>query len=255
MSNLCAAASVLKRLKRPVPKDVQVGQFESEMVLEFPFELVRRFGNVRFDHTVVALRITEHGEPQPFAAFAVVSAGSFDPSAVHRGMRAAWPKAACELAEARATATFPATTATVSTTQLCVQTKDWEREPRVELARQLLSAPAQGALLRVLMPAGSRLLPLLEQAGFAGVASAEATFAIGERLELDIVLRLPDAEVAEKVVAQGKQQWAGWLANPMLVPDLDVKADGASVHAVVSVPRAKLPAFADARKKVIELSR
>jgi len=109
--------------------------------------------------------------------------------------------------------------------------------------------------VHVVLPKGSRLLPMLANVGFAGLQRVDATFAAGERLELALELYLPDAAAAERLADEVDEHWRPLLENPVLVPDLKVTVDGASVRCLLSVPCAKLPSLADARKKMVELAR
>jgi hypothetical protein len=190
-SSLCSSCSVLSLLKAPTRKDLQVGQSESEMVTEYAFEVVRQFGCARLDHTCIAVRLTELGTPD---AFAVASAGSFDPAAADRGIRAlSLPETTCEHSAEVTKASWPTASATVTPTLVQVQTKDWALQPRADLAKQLLREPSDPTLVHVVLPKGSRLLPMLANVGFAGLQRVDATFAAGERLELALELYLPDA--------------------------------------------------------------
>src|SRR5262249_45217183 len=165
---------VLMTLRGPTPDDLYAGQREADLVGELAFELVRRFGNLRLEQTLVAVNAAapapDRGPSYSWCAHAV-GEFEFEPlaAAVERlvdgvpDVQLQRTADSLRLVAPRGEATLRPDGASASTTGMA-------GKPRPELARELL---AEGPALRVVVPPTSKLWVALAFLHLPPAAGAE----------------------------------------------------------------------------------
>src|SRR5262245_21198460 len=179
-SGMLSSAFVLDMLKQPSPQDCLIGQCESEMVTEIPFELAREVGNFRIDQTCVAVRLPRKKEDQP--QITVQVAGQFDPKAIEATLASLGVQSGMELQ--------------VTATGITVSTKGLALEPDETRAKALLDLA--GHAVRVQVPAGSPMLAQMRPFGLPPTESLDLRFGVGTHLRCEAVLTVPAGQDAER---------------------------------------------------------
>lgn len=175
LSGLISSAMVLQQLKRPWLSDAAIGQAESDAVLELPFELVRRLGAIRFDHTCVSLSWS--GDFDGPLLWAGATVGSFEPAriaAAARGLGLANLEVAAR--DDGATATWSTGAAAVAARRATARASGIDVAPREAIAKQLLREGSYA--IRIQVPEGSKVLAMMTLGGLANVTAyaLEATW-------------------------------------------------------------------------------
>ncbi|HZN40191.1 MAG TPA: hypothetical protein VFD82_15400 [Planctomycetota bacterium] len=189
-TGLVSSARVLDMLKRPLVDDAAIGQAESDSTLELPFELVRRLGGIRFDHSCVSVCWTAAigGELTWTAAVA----GGFEPSRIAQGLspdgfeirvgdgrhEVSWEGGHGELADRRVTA--------------CATGVDVA--PRAALADHLLRDGSYSVRLHA--PAGSKVLAVMTLGGIANVTTYDLQVTWGDPLLVEETFTMKDEAAA-----------------------------------------------------------
>ena len=224
---------VVRRLRAPTPDDLFYGQFVADALGEMPFEIARRFGDVRFDHTVIAANV-QVADTGPQLAFAVHSVGAFDPAraaGAFAAMAAATPaRLGCERRDAGLCLTFGDREVTFDGSSLRAHSKGMAGRPRPAVAATLLvDAPAiAGPAIRIVVPKTSKLwlaVPALRLP--AAAEEAVLTLSFGATCRAAVTLTVRDEDAA----AEWAERCKGWVAAAAdavrLTLDQHTKGDGA----------------------------
>jgi hypothetical protein len=179
-SALLSSAFVLDMLKQPLPKDYMIGQCESEMLTEIPFELTRELGTFRIDQICVAVRMPRKKEDQPQVSVQV--AGQFDAKALETMLAGLGIQAGMDLQ--------------VTATGITASSKGLALEPDEARAKALLDLGGQA--VRVQVPSGSPLLAQMRPFGLPPTESLDLRFGVGTNLRSEAVLTAPAGQDAER---------------------------------------------------------
>lgn len=148
---------VLRALRAPTPDDLYHGQLVADAVGEAPFELVRRIGDVRVDHSVLSLAVVAGEGGRPDLDFLLQATGSFDAeriAATCDTIAAATPGAVrCERRDGEVCIEAGADTVVVAPTTVVAHGKRMAGRARPDIASQLLVA---GPAIRVVVPKASK---------------------------------------------------------------------------------------------------
>jgi len=243
LTGLLASAQVIGMLKMPYESDYLIGESESLFVTELPFELARRFGNYRPDHTCLALSLPM-SEKQLWS-WSVCSAGRFEPAAIeqqHALLGIAGLK--CDRKGDEVALVWPGGVGRVAATRVNARSEKVEAAPAAAaLAERLLSA-GDGAL-GVYVPAGSKLLELAAAQGFAGIRELDATVAFdADGGQLTAIARMADSDAAKALATSIRRQLgtAGvgglLLAFASMLDEelMKVDVDAATVRVMLPLP-------------------
>ncbi|MGE3175195.1 MAG: hypothetical protein AB7O97_21390 [Planctomycetota bacterium] len=156
---------------------------------ELPFDTVLRYGNVRLDHSCVTLRVVVDGD-MPLA-FQAATVGAFD------GDR--WRPALAEFAK-DVRRHVPGFRVEVDDDRLQLASDDGNYRPRPEAAGELLADT--GAAIRVVVPTGSRIWPLLATLRLPPATGLELRFMVAERSTVELRVTARDEDAAEAWIAR-----------------------------------------------------
>jgi len=253
---------VVEALKAPTPDDLYWGQYLADLTGEFPFEVVRRYGSMRLDHTVAAIVLQDLGRS---LGWNVQTAGEFEPEQFAASMAELAGFMQTEIPVARQGDEVHAVTregdVAIGASSLRTWSKGMAGRAKPELARELL---AEGPAIRVVVPPTSKawlLLAALELP--AGRAEITVSFGEESRLCLSFTARDEDeaaacAERLTRLQAEQLERLRAWTevqkGTAELQPVLDaiaaakVTTDGARVDAVLTSKTIGWPAFEALRK-------
>ena len=179
-SGMLSSAFVLDMLKKPSPQDYWVGQCESEMLTEIPFELAREAGNFRIDQICVAVRLPRKQDEKPEVTVHV--AGNFEPNAIEPMLASLGIQAGMELQ--------------VTATGITASSKGLALEPDETRAKALLDLG--GHAVRVQVPSGSPMLAQMRPFGLPPTESLDLRFGVGTHVRSEAVLTAPAGQDAER---------------------------------------------------------
>lgn len=251
---LVSSAMVMKMLKRPLLDDAAIGEAEGDATLALPFELVRRLGAIRLDHSCTALRWPH--EIGSDVAWASTVVGSFQPARIAHGVRSL-PVTGLEvaLAENRATATWAGGSAAVDARLATGKTTGVDTAADEALAKQVLRDGSYG--VRVLIPAGSKLLAAFTLGGFANTTTYELEVTWGDPILIAEKFTMKDdataAAKADKVVPLierfSEQLGQSDLFAKIGPPDVSVASN--VINCTRRMPQSQLPRLAELRAKLL----
>ncbi|HEX6812664.1 MAG TPA: hypothetical protein VF384_13640 [Planctomycetota bacterium] len=203
-----ASYRVVETLAAPTPDDLYFGQWGADLLGEVPFEIARRYGNMRFDHTVVALLATvpqAKAQRVPFG-WNLQAVGEFEHAPLEAALReaaAAAPKELqCEPRDGAIHVKASFCEAVFGPTSIGTHSKGMGGRARPELARELL---AEGPAVRVVIPSASKLWPALTFLALPPAERLEVTASFGEELRVCLTLTARDEDAADAWAERGKQ--------------------------------------------------
>jgi hypothetical protein len=267
---------VVEVLKAPTPDDLYWGQYLADLTGEFPFEVVRRYGNVRLDHTVAAIQLQgdpiktflEKSRAQLSIGWHVQAAGDFEPEQFAAAMAELADFKETKIPVTRKEGDVHAVVAdaemAIGATSLHTWSKGMAGRAKPDLARELL---AEGPAIRVVVPPTSKVWLALASLELPPAGRAEITVSFGEecRLCLSLAARDEDAAAAwaerlPKLQAEQVEQLRAWTevqkgrAELQVVLDAiaaaKITTDGARVDAVLTSKAIGWPAFEALRKAI-----
>ena len=196
---------LVAKLRAPTPDDLYLGQFIADLLGELPFEVARRFGDLRCDHTVAGLLLQLPGTALPIA-WHLQSAGDFEtaPLAATMAELAAVPGSGvqCEQRDGAVHVTAAAAEFDVAPDMLVTHSQGMRGRARPELARELL---ADGAALRVVVPPASKAWLALGMLKLPPAGRIELCMSFGARWRVQIQVAARDEEAAADWVDCGEQ--------------------------------------------------
>lgn len=252
-------------LKAPTPDDLYWGQYLADLSGEFPFEFVRRYGNVRLDHTVAAIQLQNTPGRLPFG-WNVQAAGEFEPAQFAAAMEELAGFLEIKIPVTRKEGGVHAVAfdgeVAVEASSLRTWSKGMAGRAKPELARELL---AEGPAIRIVVPPTSKAWLALAFLELPPAGRAEITASFGEEFRLCLSLTARDEDAAAawaerlpKLLAEQIERLRFWTAEQKSRGDLQVvydaiaatkvTADGARVDAVLTSKAIGWPAFEALRK-------
>ena len=256
---------VVEALKAPTPDDLYWGQYLADLTGEFPFEVVRRYGSMRFDHTVAAIVLQNMGAT---LGWHLQATGAFEPEQFAASMDELAKFMQKEIPVTRKDGDVQAAVADAEVALGASSLRTWSKgmagRAKPELARELL---AEGPAIRVVVPPTSKAWILLASLVLPPAGRAEITVSFGEEFRLCLSVTARDEDAAEewaergtKLLAEALEKLRAWAevqkGRADLQPVLDavaatrVTTDGARVEAVLT-SKAGWPAFEALRKATI----
>jgi hypothetical protein len=206
-----------------------------------PFELARRFGNFRLDHTCLSLRMSEDDAS---VQWSLVCAGEFSPV----GVAAAFGELQLEGGQSRVEAgtahlAWTGGAATVTSTLLRVHSGKAPVPCDPVLASKLLTAST--ACLHAHVPTGSKLSVMAAEAGFVDANGCDVALEFGDPAVLTATVQAKDEAAARQLATTLKDQLlelgiAGVLARMAIEFDdsvLRCEPKGTAVHVHAALPK------------------
>jgi hypothetical protein len=201
---------VVEMLRAPTPDDLYYGQYLPDVVGELPFEVARRFGNGRCDHTVMAFVGQAGGVPLTFA-WSVHTAGEFEQGVLAAGLEPlATLGVQCERRGDTVHVVTPVGEGECSAVLVRAHSKDMAGRARPELARQLL---AEGPAVRIVVPKNSKAWLALPALELPPAERAEFTMSFGDGCRFCLTITARDEDAATAWAAAGNQLLASAVAD------------------------------------------
>ncbi|MDO8348646.1 MAG: hypothetical protein Q7T30_00300 [Planctomycetota bacterium] len=263
-TGLVSTGMVLSRLKRPRLDDAAIGQAESDAMLVLPFELVRRIGAIRFDHTCVAVRWAREigGE----FTWACATAGSFEPARIADGLRGL-PIDGFDLTakDDGATAKWAGGSGALTNRRASAHSSGVDVAAQPALASHLLRDGAYSVRLHV--PAGSKVLPAFALGGLPNMTAYDVQVSLGDPTVVEETLTMKSEEDATTTAGRVEpmmrrvleQSGYAEILAAMGASDVPVKSEVEVKKNLVIrtawIPAAKYPFVAMARKWILQQAR
>jgi hypothetical protein len=254
-AGLLSTSQVLTMLKRPRLDDAAIGQAESDSQLGLPFELVRRLGPMRFDHTCVCVSWpNEIGYEFTWAAATV---GCFEPARIADALRSATIEGLEAAAtEDGATAQWSGGSSAVTNRRVSAHASGVDTAPRAELAAHVLQEGTH--CIHVHVPAGSKALAPLMLFGAPAAKSCDARLTLGDPVIVEFAFTMASEEAAaaasEKVATLlervAEQNGRGDLVEKVGAPKVTVVKD--VVQTRHEIPLSRFPDTAGCRKYMLD---
>ena len=264
LTGLVSSAMVLGQLKMPRLDDAAIGQSESDAMLVLPFELVRRLGAMRFDHTCVSVHWTD--EIGGTFTWACSAAGSFEPARIADGLRGL-PIEGFDITakDGGAAAKWAGGSGALTSRRASARASGVEVAARAALASHLLRDGAYSARLHV--PAGSKLLGAFALGGLPNLSAYDVDVSFADPVVVEETLTMKSDEAATTMAARveplmerlSEQGGRAEMLAAMGATDVPTKSEVVVTKNVVKrtawIPAAKYPFVAMSRKWVLQQAR
>lgn len=199
---------LVRRLRAPTADDLYPSQLLTDLVGELPFEIVRRFGEVRFDHTVLSLLLQASESDSPTAGVHLQATGSFDADRVATALAevafAEPPARAVERLAGKVVLKWRGVEGELGATTIVAHSKGMGGREDAALARELVADhDGRSPAITVVVPATSKALALLLPYHLPPVSHAVLTLSFVPQCTAELSLTTRDEEAATAMVERG----------------------------------------------------